>query len=45
MSGTFNHPTEIERDEEGSHVVAFSDSGWSATDGRRGTRLGIRFAN
>ena len=33
MSDTFNYPADIERDEEGRHVVVFPDFGWGATDG------------
>ena len=33
MSDTFNYPAEVERDEEGRHVVVFPDFGWGATDG------------
>ena len=33
MSDTFNYPVDIERDEEGRHVVVFPDFGWGATDG------------
>ena len=33
MSGTYNYPAEIERDEDGRYVVAFPDFGWGATDG------------
>ena len=33
MSDTYNYPAEIERDEDGRHVVAFPDFGWGATDG------------
>ena len=33
MSDTYNYPAEIERDEDGRHVVTFPDFGWGATDG------------
>ena len=33
MPGTYDYPAEIERDEDGRHVVAFPDFGWGATDG------------
>jgi len=33
MSDTYNYPAEVERDEDGRHVVAFPDFGWGATDG------------
>ena len=33
MPDTYNYPAEIERDEDGRHVVAFPDFGWGATDG------------
>jgi len=33
MSGTYNYPVEIERDEDGRYVVIFPDFGWGATDG------------
>ena len=33
MSGTYNYPAEVERDEDGRYVVAFPDFGWGATDG------------
>ena len=33
MPDTYNYPAEIERDEDGRHVVTFSDFGWGATDG------------
>ena len=33
MPDTCNYPAEIERDEDGRHVVTFPDFGWGATDG------------
>ena len=33
MTDTYDYPAEIERDEDGRHVVAFPDFGWGATDG------------
>ena len=33
MPDTYNYPAEIERDEDGRHVVVFPDFGWGATDG------------
>ena len=33
MPATFNYPAEIERDEDGRHVVTFPDFGWGASDG------------
>ena len=33
MPDTHNYPAEIERDEDGRHVVTFPDFGWGATDG------------
>ena len=33
MSDTYEYPAEIERDEDGRHVVTFPDFGWGATDG------------
>ena len=33
MPDTYNYPAEIERDEDGRHVVTFPDFGWGATDG------------
>ena len=33
MPDTYDYPAEIERDEDGRHVVAFPDFGWGATDG------------
>jgi len=33
MSHTYNYPAEVERDEDGRHVVVFPDFGWGATDG------------
>ena len=33
MPDTHNYPAEIERDEDGRHVVMFPDFGWGATDG------------
>ena len=33
MPDTYNYPAEIERDEDGRHVVSFPDFGWGATDG------------
>ena len=33
MPDTYNYLAEIERDEDGRHVVAFPDFGWGATDG------------
>lgn len=33
MPDTFNYPAEIERDEDGRHVVTFPDFGWGVTDG------------
>ena len=38
MSDTYNYPAQIERHEDGRHVVAFPDFGWGATDGRPGTK-------
>ena len=33
MPDTYNYPAEIERDEDGRHIVTFPDFGWGATDG------------
>ena len=33
MSGTYNYPAEVERDEDGRYVITFPDFGWGATDG------------
>ena len=33
MPNTCAYPAEIERDEDGRHVVTFPDFGWGATDG------------
>lgn len=33
MSDTYNYAAEIERDDDGRHVVTFPDFGWGATDG------------
>ena len=33
MPNTYDYPAEIERDEDGRHVVTFPDFGWGATDG------------
>ena len=33
MSDTCNYPVDVERDEDGRHVVVFPDFGWGATDG------------
>ena len=33
MPDIYNYPAEIERDEDGRHVVSFPDFGWGATDG------------
>ena len=33
MSDTYDYPAEVERDEDGRHVVTFPDFGWGATDG------------
>ena len=33
MPDGYNYPAEVERDEDGRHVVAFPDFGWGATDG------------
>ena len=33
MPDTCTYPAEIERDEDGRHVVTFPDFGWGATDG------------
>ena len=33
MSGTYNYPADIERDDDGRYVVSFRDFGWGATDG------------
>lgn len=33
MPGTYNYPADVERDSDGSYVVAFPDFGWGATDG------------
>ena len=33
MPDSYNYPAEIERDDDGRHVVAFPDFGWGATDG------------
>ena len=33
MPDTYNYPAEVERDEDGRHVVTFPDFGWGATDG------------
>ena len=35
MPDSYNYPAEIERDEDGRYVVAFSDFGWGTTDGRQ----------
>ena len=33
MPDNYEHPVEIEHDEDGRFVVAFPDFGWGATDG------------
>ena len=33
MPDTCTYPAEIERDEDGRHIVTFPDFGWGATDG------------
>ena len=33
MPDTYNYPAEVERDEDGRHVVTFPDFNWGATDG------------
>ena len=33
MPDGYNYPAQVERDEDGRHVVAFPDFGWGATDG------------
>ena len=33
MTDTYDYPAEIERDDDGRHVVAFPDFGWGGTDG------------
>ena len=33
MPETYNYPAEVERDEDGRHVVVLPDFGWGATDG------------
>ena len=33
MSDTYDYPADIERDDDGHHVVTFPDFGWGATDG------------
>ena len=33
MPDTCTYPSEIERDDDGRHVVTFPDFGWGATDG------------
>ena len=33
MPDGYNYPADIQRDEDGRHVVAFPDFGWGATDG------------
>ena len=33
MSDNYDYPADIERDEDGRHVVTFPDFGWGATDG------------
>ncbi len=33
MPDVYNYPADIQRDEDGRHVVAFPDFGWGATDG------------
>ncbi len=33
MPDTYAYPAELERDEDGRHVVSFPDFGWGATDG------------
>ncbi|MDE0057821.1 MAG: type II toxin-antitoxin system HicB family antitoxin [Defluviicoccus sp.] len=33
MPDTYSYPAELERDEDGRHVVTFPDFGWGATDG------------
>lgn len=33
MPDGYNYPVDVERDEDGRHVVAFPDFGWGATDG------------
>ncbi len=33
MPDGYNYPADVERDEDGRHVVSFPDFGWGATDG------------
>ena len=33
MPDGYSYPADVERDENGRHVVAFPDFGWGATDG------------
>jgi len=33
MTDTYDYPAEIERDEDGRHVITFPDFGWGATEG------------
>ena len=33
MSDNYDYPADIERDEDGRHLVTFPDFGWGATDG------------
>ena len=33
MPDGYNYPADLQRDEDGRHVVAFPDFGWGATDG------------
>ncbi len=33
MSDNYDYPADIERDEDGRHVITFPDFGWGATDG------------
>ena len=33
MPDDYNYPADLQRDEDGRHVVAFPDFGWGATDG------------
>ncbi len=33
MPDGYNYPADMQRDEDGRHVVAFPDFGWGATDG------------
>ena len=40
MPDTCNHPAEIEREEDGRHVVVFTGFGWAATIDRALCRLG-----